>query len=274
MVNNTGAEDLAYSTVPDNVRAAERFPEEFEPGEAAEYFQDQEYDIAVLGTPEEDKFLDRLGFLLEDTELDGNIYIKPGHSDAIMDDSRLDVSEDMVEIYEYQEEPSRRADLEAINEIHDPDSNLLLATWSYNVPRTNQEAERALDLEGASDGYFLEFEDFDSMDVSSGFMTDAWVKGAFYTLADSIPETAPVTSKIADRFPDHLDSDGESFNCEVGEAKDSEYITVGVPWSDDIEEINKRHSMELFKNNIAPGWQDAKDGLKKAGRLLSDDFDY
>ncbi|MFQ3275509.1 MAG: hypothetical protein ACI9SF_000661 [Candidatus Nanohaloarchaea archaeon] len=274
MVNKNGAEDLVYSTVPDNVRAASQFPEEFEPGKAAEYFQDQEYNIAVLGTPEEDKFFDRLGFLLEDTELTGNIYSKPEHASTIIEDDRLDVAEDMVEAYEYQEEPSRRADLEAINEIHDPDSNLLLATWSYNVPRTNQEAERALDLEGVSDGYFLEFEDFDSMDVSSGFMTTAWIKGALYTLADSIPETAPVTSKIADSFPQHLDSEGESFNYEMGRNRHPEYVTAGVPWSDDIEEINKRHSMELFKNNIAPGWQDAKDGLKKAGRLLSDDFDY
>lgn len=267
------SENLIHGMVPDNVRAAEDYNEEFSPKLSGEVLS-EDYDLAVLGVPREKVFLDRLGFLLEDEEISGEVLSKPEYVQELAEDERLEISRDNIKEFSYDEEPSRRADLEAINQIHDGENDLVMATWSYNVPRTNYEASSALSLDGVSDSYHIEFPEFDSMEVSTGFMSMPWFKGALYTLADSVPETSSITSGIADGLPQHISSDGESFSYEVEETRRPSYFTIGVPWSDEIEEINKRHSMELFKNNVAPGWQKVKDGLKSTGRVLSDDFDY
>jgi hypothetical protein len=266
--------DLAYGIVPNNVRASKDFREQFDPEQAYEAIP-EEYDLAILGVPEEHEFIERLAMMYEGSEFQGTIHTKPGYIDQIKEDERLNFDPRQIQEINYEDEPSRRADLEALNQQLDSGQNVMLMTWSYNVPRTNFEANDILDQEGAADAYAANFEEFDEMNVGKeDFNFSEWLKGAAYTLGDTIPQTEAVTANIADKFPQTTSFEGESFNYSLTEHKDPHYITVGVPWSDQKKEIDKRHSMETFKNNLVPGWQEAKDLLKKPGRQLTDEFNF
>jgi|GEM_PF-2645947 len=265
-------DDVAYSLMPDNVRSKEF--DDFESEQAYNsLFSDRDlkdYDVALLGVPEPELFLERFEQIFGNSDL-GNLFLKESYLEPISD-SGLNTDESRIHTYPYQGEPSRVADVKALEELKG-DKPLLLVTWSYNVPRTNFETARNTDMEGLKDGYPLKFDDFEGMNVSESTPAE-WIKGAVYTAGDSIPELSGLTENIANRMPETADFSGEEFEYEPENISDHDYITVGVPWSDDPAEIDKRHSMESFKSNTVPGWQLIKNGLKKGGERISDEFNY
>ena len=265
-------EDIAYSLMPDNVRSQEFG--EFSPDQAYEaLFSNrslEDYDVALLGVPESEIFLERFEKIFNDSEF-SDLFVKENYLENISD-SGLDIDEGQVRTYQYQDEPSRVADVQALEELRN-ENPLLLVTWSYNVPRTNFETSRNTEMEGLNDGYTLKFDDFEDMRVSETGLME-WFKGAVFTARDTIPEIENITGNIASRMPETVDFSGGSFEYEVENIDNHDYITIGIPWSDNRSEIDKRHSMESFKSNTVPGWQLIKDNLKKGGRRITDEFNY
>ena len=264
--------DVAYSLMPDNVRSHEFG--EFNPEKAYEtLFSDRglaDYDIALLGVPEPELFLKRFEQIFSDSDIE-DLFVKKSYKESISDSS-LNTDESNIHTYTYQDKPSRVADVQALEELKQ-DEPLLLITWGYNVPRTNFETSKNTDMEGLKDGHILKFDDFGRMNVSETSPTE-WIKGAIYTTGDSIPELSLLTENIGQRLPKTVDLGGESFEYETEDIRNHDYITIGIPWSDNPEEIDKRHSMETFKSNTLPGWQSVKNFLKKGGRKASDEFNY
>jgi len=258
--------------MPDNVRSKEFG--EFNPEKAYNsLFSNrsiEDYDVALLGVPESELFLERFEKVFNDSKFN-NLFVKEGYTEKISD-SGLDIEEEKMQTYTYKDKPSRVADVQALEESKNGNP-LILGTWSYNVPRTNFETARNTGMEGLEDGYALNFDDFEAMKVSETRPTE-WFKGAVYTAGDSIPEIENISENIASRIPGTVDFSGESFEYEFENIGDHDYITIGIPWSDSRSEIQKRHSMETFKSNTVPGWQSIKDNLKKGGKRISDDFNY
>jgi len=265
-------EDVAYSLMPDNVRSQEFG--EFESEQAYNsLFSDRnlrDYDVALLGVPEPELFLERFKQIFENSDI-GDLFLKESYLEPISD-SGLITDESRIHTYPYQSEPSRVADIQALENLKG-DKPLLLVTWSYNVPRTNFETARNTDMEGLSDGYPLKFDDFEGMNVSDATPAE-WIKGAVYTAGDSIPELSGLTENITAKLPETVDFSRGEFEYEPENIGDHDYITVGVPWSDNPAEIDKRHSMESFKSNTVPGWQLIKNRLKKGGGKISNEFNY
>ena len=265
-------EDIAYSLMPDNVRSQEFG--EFSPGQAYEALFSskslEDYDVALLGVPESELFLERFEKIFNDSEF-GDLFVKESYLENISD-SGLNIEGGRVHTYPYQDEPSRVADVQALEDLGN-ENPLILVTWSYNAPRTNFETSRNTEMEGIEDGYALRFNDFEDIRVSETRPLE-WFKGAVFTAGDTIPEIDNITENIAPRMPETVDFSGESFEYEVENIGNHDYITIGIPWSDNRSEVDKRHSMESFKSNTVPGWQLVKDNLKKGGRRISDEFNY
>jgi hypothetical protein len=265
-------ENLVYGSVPPNVRVHDNFHELFDPGTALnEYFSEDslgEYEIAIMGVPSQQKFFASIEAMLDGADAPQHVYHKP-EAENQLDRFDWDVGSTAIT---YEGEESRFADLKELNNLTDQD--LVLMTWDYNVPRTNVIASEALDQNGVEDGYSLTFNEFEDTDVSRSLRQILGLnslKGATYTLGDSKPALSTFTDSIGQFFPMSVNFDGENFDYSVERSESPRYLTVGVPWSDNPNEIDKRQSMEIFKANLP---QSPKDQLKKMGRLIPGRFRF
>ncbi|MFB6180702.1 MAG: hypothetical protein ABEJ93_02390 [Candidatus Nanohalobium sp.] len=254
---------------PPNVRNSEGFDEEFNGEKVRGYLserQDEGLDAALLGVPdyEEDVYLEQSIGALEEIGFNGTVYAMPDYVEDV--EEALDVN---VEEIDYDGSGSRAEDLEALEELRDEGRNLLMFTTDYNVPRTSFEASKRLGLEGLDDGYLTGFDGFDDFRVSP------WkgsVKGALHSVADLKGFTRPLHS-VLDYWPGPLDLEsGEDFDYSVRgvDGGENSYMVAGASVVGDDRVLQRKLSMERFKNNDSGYWQRVKDLGKDLASRFTD----
>lgn len=231
--------DLAESALPYEVRHSIWDPDEVEAQLAEKdlYRPDSVYLFSVPGS-EEDVHMAQVEQLLEDIDEPDTVYFNEDNRETVAPALEQMSGAEQV-LISYPEDPSRRADFQALNEYFESEETFLGIAVDYAVPRNQREAAANLEgWNGPENGFPFEVED----EIEKG--SSPWMY-----LVDRLNTRSH--GGVTPDFTDKVDM------------KDGDHFIVGTTYKEDFSDYSKKFGLgsqsELVRS-VVP--QRAKDTLK------------